>query len=103
MQHTAGNIFFKNPVLCYKLNHKQKIYVIDFHFFQLSDYDFDVISVGKCPMSKEEWEISSARLNCNDMSEYHCVPNKHLNSLIEFCYPRKGILVLDGIYTRLNK
>lgn len=60
---------------------------------------FDVISVTKCPMCKEDWEIASRRLNCNSTHGYHCVPNKQFTSLIEFCYPKgprfpfeKGIL-----------
>lgn len=56
---------------------------------QLSaDYVFDVISVTKCPMCKEDWEIASRRLNCNSTHGYHCVPNKQFTSLIEFCYPK---------------
>ena len=78
-------------------NHKQKIHVIDFLSFQLSDYDFEVISVERCPMTEEKWKVSSARLNCNDTFEYNCVPNKHLTSLIEFCYPGKKSLYQEGI------
>ncbi|XP_078339585.1 uncharacterized protein LOC111108174 isoform X2 [Crassostrea virginica] len=62
----------------------------------LSDYDFEVISVERCPMTEEEWKDSSARLNCNDTFEYNCVPNKHLTSLIEFCYPGKKSLYQEG-------
>lgn len=54
-------------------------------------------------MTEQEWKVSSARLNCNDTFEYNCVPNKHLTSLIEFCYPGKKSLYQEGIYTRLDK
>lgn len=53
-----------------------------------ADYDFNVIPVDKCPMSKEDWDMASARLKCNSTHGYHCVPNKQLTSLIEFCYPK---------------
>lgn len=53
-----------------------------------ADYDFNVIPVEKCPMSKEDWDTASARLKCNSTHGYHCVPNKQLTSLIEFCYPK---------------
>ena len=39
-------------------------------------------------MNNEEWDMASDRLNCNKSFGYHCVPNKYLTSLIEFCYPR---------------
>lgn len=53
-----------------------------------ADYDFNVIPVEKCPMSKEDWNMASARLKCNNTHGYHCVPNKQFTSLIEFCYPK---------------
>lgn len=53
-----------------------------------ADYHFNVIPVEKCPMSKEDWDTASARLKCNSTYGYHCVPNKQLTSLIEFCYPK---------------
>uniref|UniRef100_A0A8W8M069 Uncharacterized protein n=1 Tax=Magallana gigas TaxID=29159 RepID=A0A8W8M069_MAGGI len=39
-------------------------------------------------MSEEDWDMASARLKCNNTHGYHCVPNKQLTSLIEFCYPK---------------
>lgn len=57
------------------------------HSFQFDAYEFQVKSVKKCPMSKEVWDISSARMNCNKTHGYYCVPNNILTSLIEFCYP----------------
>lgn len=51
-------------------------------------YDFEVFEVENCPMNKESWELASARLKCNYSHGYHCVPNKDLTSLIEFCYPK---------------
>lgn len=53
-----------------------------------AEYDFDVFKVENCPMNKESWELASARLKCNSTYGYHCVPNKDLTSLIEFCYPK---------------
>lgn len=65
-----------------------------------SEYAFEVFELDKCQLSKEGWAISAARLNCNSSHWYHCVPNKQLTSLIEFCYPKghrfpfeKGILI----------
>nr|XP_022300197.1 uncharacterized protein LOC111108529 [Crassostrea virginica] len=57
-------------------------------FIMASDYDFEVYPVDKCPMSKEEWDKRSHQLQCNQTHGYHCVPNKHLTSLIEFCSPQ---------------
>ncbi|XP_078339594.1 uncharacterized protein LOC111107388 [Crassostrea virginica] len=54
----------------------------------VSEYDFDVFPVDKCPMSKDEWDTRSNQLKCNKTHGYHCVPNKHLTSLIEFCSPQ---------------
>lgn len=72
------------------------------HAFQFPDYAFQVNPVKKCPMSKEAWDISSARMNCNKTHGYHCVPNKNFTSLIEFCYPRgekipfhKGTIIIS--------
>lgn len=56
-------------------------------FFQ-DEYAFDVFRVDSCPLSKEDWQIRSNQLKCNSSHGYHCVPNKHLTSLIEFCYPK---------------
>ena len=56
--------------------------------FKASDYDFDVFPVDKCPVSKDEWDTRSTQLKCNKTHGYHCVPNKHLTSLIEFCSPQ---------------
>ena len=56
--------------------------------FKVSEYDFDVFPVDKCPMSKDEWDTRSNQLKCNKTHGYHCVPNKHLTSLIEFCSPQ---------------
>lgn len=53
-----------------------------------AEYDFDVFKVENCPMNEESWELASARLKCNRTHGYHCVPNKDLTSLIEFCYPK---------------
>lgn len=48
-------------------------------------------------MNEEDWDLSSSRLGCNDTHGYHCVPNKFLTSLIEFCYPRgKNIMFEKG-------
>lgn len=51
-------------------------------------YEFDVFPVQNCPVNKEGWNSASTRLKCNSTHGYHCVPNKDLTSLIEFCYPR---------------
>lgn len=65
--------------------------------FQSFDYTFKVYPVVKCPMNKEAWNLSSIRMNCNKTHGYHCVPNKGLTSLIEFCYPRgESILFQEG-------
>nr|XP_022296877.1 uncharacterized protein LOC111106471 isoform X3 [Crassostrea virginica] len=56
-------------------------------FIKASEYDFDVFPVDKCPQSKQDWEMRSNVRKCNSTHGYHCVPNKHLTSLIEFCYP----------------
>nr|XP_022301710.1 serine/threonine-protein phosphatase 6 regulatory ankyrin repeat subunit C-like [Crassostrea virginica] len=52
-----------------------------------AEYSFEVFQVERCPLSKQEWESASDRLSCNKSHGYHCVPNKRLTSLIEFCYP----------------
>ncbi|XP_078309613.1 uncharacterized protein LOC144617989 [Crassostrea virginica] len=52
-----------------------------------SEYNFDVFPVDKCPLSKQDWDKRSNELNCSKTHGYHCLPNKHLTSLIEFCYP----------------
>ncbi|XP_052680917.1 serine/threonine-protein phosphatase 6 regulatory ankyrin repeat subunit A-like isoform X2 [Crassostrea angulata] len=54
----------------------------------MSEYAFQIFSVKHCPTSREGWGMASSRLGCNGTHGYHCVPNKHLTSLIEFCYPR---------------
>lgn len=56
--------------------------------FQDLNFSFEVYPVKDCPMDKEAWELASARLQCNKTHGYHCVPNKQLTSLIEFCYPK---------------
>ena len=56
--------------------------------FKASEYDFDVFPVDKCPVSEEEWDTRSIQRECNSTHGYHCVPNKHLTSLIEFCSPQ---------------
>ncbi|XP_078339593.1 uncharacterized protein LOC111107389 [Crassostrea virginica] len=53
-----------------------------------SKYDFDVVRVDKCPVSKEEWDTRSNQLKCNKTHGYQCVPNEHRTSLIEFCSPQ---------------
>lgn len=77
------------------------IFVPCFEMLFQAEYAFDVFTVEKCPMSKDDWDIASARLKCNSSHGYHCVPNKQFTSLIEFCYPEghrrafeKGILIL---------
>lgn len=78
---------------------KKLIFTFEFqkHTFQFPDYVFQVNPVKKCPMNKEAWDISSTQMNCNKTHGYHCVPNKILTSLIEFCYPRgKNILFEKG-------
>ncbi|XP_055999355.1 uncharacterized protein LOC125653811 isoform X3 [Ostrea edulis] len=51
-------------------------------------YTFNVTSVTKCPLNKEEWDAASDRLNCTETQGYHCVPDKYMTSLVEFCYTR---------------
>lgn len=58
------------------------------HVHVSATYEFDVFPVQNCPVNKEGWDLASARLNCNSTRGYHCVPNKDLTSLIEFCYPK---------------
>lgn len=53
-----------------------------------AEYEFKVHPVENCPVNKEGWDFASNRLNCNKTHGYHCVPNKDLTSLIEFCYPK---------------
>ena len=43
--------------------------------------------VDKCSLSEQDWNMKSNQLRCNKTHGYHCVPNKNLTSLIEFCYP----------------
>ncbi|XP_022302949.2 uncharacterized protein LOC111110649 isoform X2 [Crassostrea virginica] len=52
-----------------------------------SEYIFDVNHVDKCSLSEQDWNMKSNQLRCNKTHGYHCVPNKNLTSLIEFCYP----------------
>lgn len=59
----------------------------------MSEYAFKVLPVEHCPTSKEGWGMASSRLGCNSTHGYQCVPNKHLTSLIEFCYPM-GVNIL---------
>uniref|UniRef100_A0A8W8LYD1 Uncharacterized protein n=1 Tax=Magallana gigas TaxID=29159 RepID=A0A8W8LYD1_MAGGI len=59
----------------------------------MSEYAFQIFSVKHCPSSEEGWGMASSRLGCNSTHGYQCVPNKHLTSLIEFCYPR-GVNIL---------
>ncbi|XP_055999259.1 ankyrin-3-like isoform X3 [Ostrea edulis] len=49
-------------------------------------YTFNVTSVTECPLNKEEWDAASDRLNCTETQGYHCVPDKYMTSLVEFCY-----------------
>ncbi|XP_055999371.1 uncharacterized protein LOC125653813 isoform X2 [Ostrea edulis] len=51
-------------------------------------YTFNVTSVTKCPLNREEWDAASDRLNCTETQGYHCVPDKYMTSLVEFCYTR---------------
>nr|XP_022300024.1 uncharacterized protein LOC111108435 isoform X1 [Crassostrea virginica]XP_022300025.1 uncharacterized protein LOC111108435 isoform X2 [Crassostrea virginica] len=67
-----------------------------YRFITASEYDFDVFPVDKCPMSKEEWDKRSHQLQCNQTHGYHCVPNKHLTSLIEFCYPKGARILFES-------
>lgn len=61
------------------------------------EYSFKVFPVHNCPMNKEAWDKSSDRLKCNKTHGYHCVPNRQLTALIEFCYPRgEKILFQEG-------
>nr|XP_022297019.1 uncharacterized protein LOC111106580 isoform X2 [Crassostrea virginica] len=61
-----------------------------------SEYDFEVFPVETCPQSNEEWNVRSNVQKCNKTHGYHCVPNKHLTSLIEFCYPGGVRLPFEG-------
>nr|XP_022297294.1 serine/threonine-protein phosphatase 6 regulatory ankyrin repeat subunit B-like isoform X3 [Crassostrea virginica] len=55
------------------------------HLLMAAEYEFPVFPVDKCPLSKEDWDMRSIQLKCNKTHGYHCVPNRHLTSLIEFC------------------
>ncbi|XP_061179348.1 uncharacterized protein LOC133187972 [Saccostrea echinata] len=46
-------------------------------------------------MSKEEWDAAWTRLKCNETHGYHCVPDKNMTSLIEFCYIRGSKLPFE--------
>lgn len=59
-----------------------------FYAYVSTEYAFDVFPVENCPVNKEGWDFASTRLKCNSTHGYHCVPNKDLSSLIEFCYPK---------------
>nr|XP_022296500.1 uncharacterized protein LOC111106214 isoform X2 [Crassostrea virginica] len=59
-------------------------------------YHFNVTSVHRCPMNISEHEKAEARLGCKENQGYHCIPDKYHSSLIEFCYPKKRILVHTG-------
>lgn len=64
----------------------------------MSEYAFRVLPVEHCPMCKEDWGNASSRLGCNSTHGYQCVPDKHLTSLIEFCYPRgTNVLFQKGL------
>ncbi|XP_055999252.1 ankyrin repeat, PH and SEC7 domain containing protein secG-like isoform X2 [Ostrea edulis] len=49
-------------------------------------YTFNVSLVRQCPLNKEDWDAASDRLNCTETQGYHCVPDKYMTSLVEFCY-----------------
>nr|XP_022291466.1 uncharacterized protein LOC111102848 [Crassostrea virginica] len=58
--------------------------------------------VRDCPQDEKEWRKASKRLNCSDdafssVNRYHCLPADNLTTLIEFCYKRTRVLVIDGL------
>ncbi|XP_078339911.1 uncharacterized protein LOC111109581 isoform X1 [Crassostrea virginica] len=59
-------------------------------------YHFNVTSVDRCPMNTSEHDKAEARLGCKENQGYHCIPDKYHSTLIEFCYPKKRILVHTG-------
>ena len=59
-------------------------------------YHFNVTSVDRCPMNISERVKAEARLGCKENQGYHCIPDKYHFTLIEFCYPKKRILVHTG-------
>nr|XP_022293310.1 uncharacterized protein LOC111103950 isoform X2 [Crassostrea virginica] len=57
--------------------------------------------VKDCPRDKDEWQKASNRLNCtsgreNTKNKYHCLPTENLTTLLEFCYTRIRINVVNG-------
>ena len=57
--------------------------------------------VKDCPRDEYEWQKASNRLNCtsgreNTKNKYHCLPAENLTTLLEFCYTRIRINVVNG-------
>nr|XP_022308521.1 uncharacterized protein LOC111114492 isoform X2 [Crassostrea virginica] len=57
--------------------------------------------VRECPRDEKEWQKASDRLNCSSgvlstMNKYHCLPSHNLTTLLEFCYNRTRINVVEG-------
>ena len=76
-----------------------KKYILYNACFQRSNdygYHFNVTSVDRCPMNISERVKAEARLGCKENHGYHCIPDKYHFTLIEFCYPKKRILVHTG-------
>lgn len=67
-----------------------------------ASYRFEVYSVNKCPMSKNEFQTAAKRRNCTGSSRYLCAPNKYLSSLIEFCTDRHRSLYGQGNCVKLE-
>ena len=73
-----------------------KMYVSVFQRSNDYDYHFNVTSVDRCPMNISEHVKAETRLGCKENQGYHCIPDKYHFTLIEFCYPKKRILVHTG-------
>lgn len=67
-------------------------------YFQkkLEGYEFPVFSAEFCPRNQTEWNKRSSAINCNKTNGYMCVPNYHLNQLLEFCYEYHAIGITKG-------
>ncbi|XP_062596840.1 uncharacterized protein LOC134258333 [Saccostrea cucullata] len=67
----------------------------------LPEYPLPVYEVESCPLNVTAVEKAAFRLNCSQgdgafENLYHCLPNRNLSRLVEFCYDRVRGFVEGG-------
>lgn len=66
------------------------------------NYVIEVNFVDRCLMNELDWEVVVNRIGCNDIWGYYCVLDKFYELLIEFCYIKLCIFVVNGKYKNIK-